>query len=81
MGGKDDNDDRHHQWVAKSSPIDLEGGKGVRNDKVVTSNLAFARGHISLILCPSAAAAGITFFCQIDEKWARINNVGYHLDR
>ena len=62
-GGKDDNDDRHHQWVAKSSPIDLEGGKGVRNDKVVTSNLAFARGHISLNLRP--AAAGITFFVRL----------------
>ena len=63
MGGKDDNDDRHHQWVVKSSPIDLEGGKGVRNDKVVTSNLAFARGHISFIL--RTATAGITFFVRL----------------
>ena len=63
-GGKDDNDDRHHQWVGKSRAIDLEGGKGVRNDKVVTSNLAFARGHISFILRP-AAAAGITFFVRL----------------
>ena len=64
-GGKDDNDDRHHQWVAKSRAIDLEGGKGVRNDKVVTSNLAFARGHISLILLRPTAAAGITFFVRL----------------
>ena len=79
-GGKDDNDDRHHQWVAKSRAIDLEGGKGVRNDKVVTSNLAFARGHISLILLRPRCCWN-NIFCQIDEKWARINNVGYHLDR
>ena len=42
----------------------LWGGRGVRNDKVVTSNLAFARGHISFILRP-AAAAGITFLSDL----------------
>ena len=58
-GGKDDDDD--HECRAKTSSIDLGGGRGVRNDKVVTSNLAFAGGHISL----SAAAAGITFFVRL----------------
>ena len=42
--------------MAKTTSIDSGGGRGVRNDKVVTSNLAFARGHISL-----SGAAGITF--------------------
>ena len=40
----------------------LGGGRGVRNDKVVTSNLAFAGGHISL---SSTAAAGMTFFVRL----------------
>ena len=40
----------------------LWGGRGVRSDKVVTSNLAFARArhHISL-----SAAAGITFLSDL----------------
>ena len=39
--------------VAKTTSIDSGGGRGVRNDKVVTSNLAFAREtpYISLSHC------------------------------
>ena len=58
--------------MAKTTSIDSGGGRGVRNDKVVTSNLAFAREtpYISLSHCWN------NIFCQIDEKWGG-NNDGY----
>ena len=56
---KDDDDD-HECLLAKTTSIDCGGGGGARNDKVVTSNLAFAQRHPY----PSAAA-GITFFLRL----------------